>query len=188
MVLICERQSNNAYQTTNTGPRRLYRMYHQGKSGSVVFIDTEADQRGYNHEMPWTNPTLHRHCYTDTAHREGYQTYRYAQIACEIKRIKGDIEIEEITNPDQQGLYQKQSFAFHDPNALNTCPDILQNSFRLLDQRKVTQIFEYKPNGKDNNYQKSINPDRMEHRLETHDQIRITTEETDEKLDVEDKD
>ena len=138
--------------------------------------------------MPRTNSPLHGYCHSDTTHRKSDQTDRHTQITGKIESIESDVEIQEISCPDQQGLNNEKTFTLHQPDALHSIPDVLQHRLCFLDQRKVTHICEYKPNSGNKNYAGHINPYRVEHGLKTIQQRRVLRKETMEKIKIEDND
>ena len=132
--------------------------------------------------MPRTNSPLHGYCHSDTTHRKSDQTDRYTQITGKIESIESDVEIQEISCPDQQGLNNEKTFTLHQPDALHSIPDVLQHRLCFLDQRKVTHICEYKPNSGNKNYTGHVNPYRVEHRLEAIQQRRVLRKEAAEEI------
>ena len=138
--------------------------------------------------MPRTNSPLHGYCHSDTTHRKSDQTDRYTQITGKIESIESDVEIQEISCPDQQGLNHEKTFTLHQPDALHSVPDVLQHRLCFLDQRKVTHICEYKPNSGNKNYTGHVNPYRVEHRLEAIQQRRVLRKEAAEEIKIEDND
>ena len=100
-------QCRHAKQPAYSGPSRLYRMYDQGEGRGIILVHAKANQGGYHHEMPRTDTSLYGYRYGDATHRKGYQSYRYAQILGEPERKEGNVEIEEIPQPNQYGLEQE---------------------------------------------------------------------------------
>ena len=142
-------------------------MYHQGEGGRIVLIHAKANQRRDDHEMPRTDTSLHRDRHTDATHGESDQTYPNAQLSCKVERIEGDIEITEIATPDEQGLQQEKPLPIHQPDTLHASPYVQQQILGLTHQRKAAHVFKDEPNQDHQTNRQRINPNGIEHRMES---------------------
>ena len=102
---------------------------HQERKNSRIFL---ADAIEHHHcddgKVPRSGAVGRRNHHGDTAYHEHHQSGQEAQVVGKVEAEEGQIEMQEIAQPDSQCIAEKQQFMLHMAQRQDTHPHILEDA------------------------------------------------------------